>query len=153
MKKIRCTILLCFIFAGCIEQPVATTIALSRTWRMDDSTLYVDGDRWILEIPGSSGKSYIVGSDVAFVEKRADHIVVNLDQTESEKASRRTLGSHTLLKIPTSSEHSVLLVTTHGYTAVQMEQSDSAQLPVLLSLIVSGVSSDTDNRSFEARMK
>ncbi len=103
---------------GCTGSTPAPKIAAPgpRTLNMDGGTLFVNADNWLYSFPADGQQRVVVGSNVACVQRNADHVIVNLDLTETEKASGKELGSHTLLNVPTSGPNQVIVAYPGGFT-------------------------------------
>ena len=139
MKSVYTIPIVCLTLAGCTQQPAntaASSPAAPRAIQYDDAQLHVEGDTWIFAFPKENGQSYIVGENVAFVEEADAHVVVNLDQTETQKSQGQSPASYTLTNVSTAGDHSVLFVTTSGTSECNIELSDSESLAEVLTRVL-----------------
>ena len=81
-------------------KPAATATGLPRTIQMDDASLFLATNCWVYSYPTDSGKRHIVGDNVKFLTRKADHIVVVLDPSLE-------------LNVPISGKH--FLVDINGF--------------------------------------
>ena len=106
--------------AGCTGSPPAPVPTRPttgpRTIKMNDATLFIDGDNWLYSFPADGKQCFIVGTNVAFINLEDDHLVVNLDLTETAKQSGKTTGSYVTLNVPTNGHYQVLIVYPGGFT-------------------------------------
>lgn len=127
-------------FAGCAPQPTVNAPVAAqpvRTIQYDDDRLHIDGDNWIFAFPTVNGEAYIVGEDVAFVEEKESHVVVNLDRTQTQHAQGEQGASYILTNVTTNGDHKVLLVTRMGTTECDIAVPASIVLPEFLESVLS----------------
>ena len=108
---------------GCTESapgPSAASVR-SNTIQMDDATLFTNGDSWLYSFSANERPCFIVGVDVAYIDRTAEHLIVNLDLTETQESNGLAAGAHTLLDATTNGKHQVLVVRPSGVVESNIE--------------------------------
>jgi hypothetical protein len=111
------------LFIGCSRPATVPPILAPslRTIKMGDATLFIVRDNWLYSFATAGRQCVIVGSNVAYIERKAAYVIVNTDLTQSEMTAGKTLGPYSLLNIPTNGLHPVLLADTGGFTQCSIE--------------------------------
>lgn len=114
-----------------------TEPSVVRTIQYDDAMLYLDGDAWIFAFPTKTGEFYIVGRDVNLVEEADTHVVVNLNQSPTQKSRDEPPGSHTLINVSKTGVHKVRVVTRSGIAECDVEPPNPVSLSEFLGIVLS----------------
>ena len=105
---------------GSTSKPVSNAIP-SRTIQLGDATLFKSGDNWLYSFSAQDHSCFIVGIDVAYIDRTTEHLVVNLDLTETQKSSGLPVESHVLLNVSTSGHQQVLAVRPSGVVECKID--------------------------------